>query len=424
MAGEQQQRREQAVTQNQDPMRATLDTDAMDGVGGMLQGAGVQPGFEMVGARSSMHTGGDIITAQRVAVPRNTAKIMAQLKALAAAAGKAYVYGWKVKDKRNNRESWIEGPTIKLANDLARVYGNCMVNVRVVDAGAAWMMYGRFVDLETGFTTERAYQQRKGQDVGMADGQRASDMVFQIGQSKCIRNVIVNALQTFADYAVECAKDSLLAEIGNQPDKARAWIVGKLAQLNVDKKRVEAIYGRTAENWTVPDMARIYTEVQSILDGMMPADEVYPVPGADEVRNDPVKPTSKKKQQDNAPPPPQAGSSQAGDAKGPGKTPDAPLATGGTDGGAPNVEEAPNSANGGCPVIFNGLAIGHTADQNLKVGDPLVMGKVEYVVGDVKLRDDAGPVYTVQQGVPDPIDSKAPEKPAAPKKSMFRKPGV
>lgn len=427
MAGEQNQRREAAL--NDDPMRNVLDTEAMDG--GAMQPAGVAPGFEMVAARQGQHTGGDIITAQRVAVPRNRSRIVLALKALAAAAGTNYVYGWKVKDRRNQRETWIEGPTIKLANDLVREYGNCMVNVRVVDAGQSWMMYGRFVDLESGFTTERAYQQRKGQDVGMGDAQRASDMIFQIGQSKCIRNVVVNALQTYADMMVEEAKGALLTKVGNEPDKARAWLVKKMAEKNVDQKRVEAIYGRTAEHWTVPDMVKIYTEMQSIIDGMMTADEVYPLPQQDQqvaetdTKKDPlVKGASgrPKKGTDNAPPPGQAGSSQAGEAKG--IRPDAPLATGGAVGGAPNVDGEPNSANGGCPVIYNGLAIGHVSDTNLKEGDPLVMGKVEYVVEHVKPRDDAGPVYTVKPAAEDQVKSKTEAPAQQPRRSMFRKPAA
>ena len=415
-AAPQQQRRETALAEP-DPMRATLDTGAMD-----AQPAGVQPGFAMVGANQGMHTGGDIITAQRVAVPRNNAKIMANLKALAAAAGKNYVYGWKVKDRQNNREVWIEGPTIKLANDLARVYGNCMVNVRVVDAGASWMMYGRFVDLETGFTTERAYQQRKSQKVGMTDDQRAADMIFQIGQSKCIRNVIVNALQTYADYCVDEAKSSLLDSVGKEPEKARTWIKSKIVALGIDQKRVEAIYGRTAEHWTVPDMARIYTELTSILDGMMTANEVYPEPAADVAAEDPAKNAAaktggrqpaKKAGPDNAPPPGQAGGSQAQEPKGPGSTPDDSVATGGTAGGAPI----------GCPIYLDleDVPIAHTSDVHLKIGDPVHAAGGEYMVASVgKRAADDMPVYVVKPA-PAP-EEKSAKPPAEPRKSMFRKP--
>ena len=47
---------------------------------------------------------GDIITAQRVGVPRNMSRILANMKALATAAGKEYVYGWEVNDRKNNRK--------------------------------------------------------------------------------------------------------------------------------------------------------------------------------------------------------------------------------------------------------------------------------------------------------------------------------
>jgi hypothetical protein len=111
-----------------------------------------------------------IITAQRVALPRSIAAIQNRLKSLCAAYGDQFLYGWAVKDRKNNRETWIEGPTIKLANAMAREYGNCMVQTRVIDGGNHWMFMSRFIDLETGFSLERGYQQRKGQDTGMKDG--------------------------------------------------------------------------------------------------------------------------------------------------------------------------------------------------------------------------------------------------------------
>lgn len=266
-------------TRTADPLSKLLDTAAFDqqAVEGQLviQGSG---GPGAMPAQSGLITGvqGDIFTAQRVAQSRNMARIMDRLKALAHAAGKDWVYGWEVNDRKNNRKTWIEGPTIKLANDLAREYGNCMVDCRVRDEGPNWVFYGRFIDLETGYQMVRAYQQRKGQDTGMKDSQRAADMVFQIGQSKCLRNVVVNALQTLADYCVEEAKSGVLERVGKNPDAAREWIVKMLEKLSIERKRVEAIYGRSSQHWTVADMARIYTEIQSIQDGMMNAEDVYP----------------------------------------------------------------------------------------------------------------------------------------------------
>ncbi len=235
---------------------------------------------------TSINVQGDIITAQRVALPRNLPAVMAELKASCAAFGDKFLYGWDVKDNRNNRTTRIEGPSIKLANVMARLYGNCMVNVRVQDSGAQWLFLARFVDLQTGFSMERGYMQRKEQNVGMKDQQRALDMVFQIGQSKAIRNVVVNALQELTEYCVEESKKGLGKRVAAAPEEARTWIKETLGTLGVDLKRVEAIYGRTADKWTVPNMARIYQEVISIRDKMVEADDIYPEPGAKGVMDD------------------------------------------------------------------------------------------------------------------------------------------
>lgn len=280
-------------TRVKDPLAQVFDSAAYEGRTPVQQGNMVpindySPAAIEAAAQRAMPAGGygnlttgmqgDVFQAQRVAAPRDMTRVMSRLRSLAAAAGKRYVYGWEVNDRTNNRKTWIEGPTIKLANDLAREYGNCMVDVRVKDEGAHWVFYARFIDLETGYTLVRAYQQRRGQKTGMKDEQRAMDMIFQIGQSKAIRNVVVNALETLADYCVDEAKGALLDRVNKNPDAARKYIVDKLKSLTIDVKRVESIYGRTAEHWTVPDMTRIYTELQSVEDGMIEASDVWPVP--------------------------------------------------------------------------------------------------------------------------------------------------
>lgn len=233
------------------------------------------------GDRIAVTTFGDIVTAQRVAVPREITKVLAKMKVLAGAAGDRYVY--RIPFKRTNKQTgdvkteYVEGGSIKLANDLAREYGNCMINVLVDNSQPRyWIFYGKFVDLETGFTMVRAFQQRKSQSTGMKDVDRQEDMVFQIGQSKCIRNVTLNALQTMTDYCVEEAKQSVKERIAKDPNKARAWLLAKIAELRVDLKLVESFYGRIAAHWTVADMAKLYAEINSIEDGMVTPDDLYP----------------------------------------------------------------------------------------------------------------------------------------------------
>src|SRR4249920_4555 len=175
-----------------------------------------------------------VIGAQLVAVHRDEARILQKLEQLAAAAGPDWFYRFPVK-KKDGGQDWIEGPSIKLANDIARIYGNCINEVREIDVGDAWVFYARFTDLETGFSMERAYRQRKSQgSFKTRDADRQLDIAYQIGQSKAIRNCIVNALQIYADYAFEQARNSLIDKIGKDLDRWRERTLLGLAKIPVE----------------------------------------------------------------------------------------------------------------------------------------------------------------------------------------------
>lgn len=212
--------------------------------------------------------------AQAVAVHRDEAAILQRIKVLAAAAGSDWYYRFPVKDK--GKTSWIEGPSIKLANDLARLYGNCEVDCRAQDFGSTVLFHARFVDLESGYALTRPFQQRKGASkLGGSDEGRRDDITFQIGASKAIRNVVVNALQTFADFAFEEAKEALVEKIGRDIEKWRRNTVERISA-KVDLKRVEAVVGRTPDKWLAPDIARIIAMGKACEDGMATWDETFP----------------------------------------------------------------------------------------------------------------------------------------------------
>lgn len=223
-------------------------------------------------------TFGTIITAQRVAVPRNVQRVMENLKVLCAMNGMRYVYSWEVNDRANRRKQMVEGPTIKLANDLVRTYGNCDVDVRAFDLGEHIMFYARFTDLETGFSLTRPFQQRKSQNTGMKDADRQADIVFQIGASKAIRNVVVNALSTFSDFMVEEAKKNLVEWVEHNRDKAAAFVQKTADKHQVAMIRIEAVIGRKISDWTTRDLARVMMELRAIDEGMAVADEIFPDP--------------------------------------------------------------------------------------------------------------------------------------------------
>jgi hypothetical protein len=217
-----------------------------------------------------------VIGAQPVAVYRDEQKILQKLSALAAAAGSDWFYRFSVKTK-DGGQSWIDGPSIKLANDVARIFGNNVNEVRELDVGDAWIFYARFTDIETGFSMERAFRQRKSQmSLKTKDAERQQDIAYQIGQSKAIRNCIVNALQTYSDFAFDEARNSLIEKIGKDLNGWRKRTLDGLARIPVEVARVERVVGRAAKDWLAGDVARVVAMGKAISDGMATLDETFP----------------------------------------------------------------------------------------------------------------------------------------------------
>lgn len=218
-----------------------------------------------------------VFGAQAVAVYRDEARVLQKLTALGAAAGGDWFYRFPVKNKRKNTTDWIEGPSIKLANDLARIYGNCDVDVRVIDIGKEWIIYARFTDFETGYSLTRPFQQQKGgAKLGGDDDARRLDISLQIGVSKAIRNVVVNALQTFSDHAFEAARNSLVDRIGKDVQGWTARTVQGINNLGVSLDRVEFVVGRASKDWLAADVAKVIAMMKAIADGMATIEDTFP----------------------------------------------------------------------------------------------------------------------------------------------------
>lgn len=253
------------------PFRPSFD-DGSAGQAPML--APRQPGPALDEAMAN------IVTAQRVAIKRDIRSILTTIKTLAAGAGQQFYYSWSVNDRANNRQSLVEGLGIKGAMAVATCYGNCRVDAVIAQETQSHVTFAaRFVDFETGFTLTRLFQQRKNQNTGMKDKDRAADLVFQIGQSKAIRNVIIQALPTYCEEAKEAAKSALIGRIADNPDGARNHILGRLEDLGIEVNRVERVVGRTVAKWSAQHMARIWAELTAIQDGLADADDLYPIGG-------------------------------------------------------------------------------------------------------------------------------------------------
>lgn len=348
-------------------MEITTPAERMKGLAALTRASEVEKGYDQMPVAQMGGSGQmlEVYAAQRVALPRNHSEILQTIRQLAAVAGPDYYYRLPVKkkvvDEETGKEEWvqafIEGPTITLANDLAREYGNCAIQTRVVDIGESWIIYARFVDIERGYTLERPFQQRKSQkSIGTKDRGRAEDNALQIGVSKAIRNVVVNALETFANYMFDEAKQSVVDKLGKDLPKHRQRVLDRLAEMNVDVRRVELVQGRVAKDWIVSDVAAVIANIKAISEGMTNAEDAWPTlesyKAADGEDNVDPKTGEIREPSRNDPPKDVRGSATPGASNGGGVAPAADkAATGGS-------AEAGASAQGGNVATSGGVRSG------------------------------------------------------------------
>ncbi len=206
---------------------------------------------------------------------RDVARVLQEIKTLAAAEGTNWFYRWPVENRRERRTDYVEGPSIKLAMAVMGIVGNIEVDTRVQDFGQTFMIYARAIDVEKGSAVTRAFQQNKSAAKMGGDKARNDDMALQIGQSKAIRNAICALLETYTDFAFEEARNSLVDKIGKDLLTWRGRTVEKLSA-KIDIKRVEAIIGRTSDQWLAPDVARVIAMGKAVEDGMATLDDTFP----------------------------------------------------------------------------------------------------------------------------------------------------
>ncbi len=219
-------------------------------------------------------------TAMAVQVPRKISEVEARSLSEAAILGADAYYAWGAGENR------IEGPSKELAMSLVRCYGNCAVDLgEVQETREAWIFTATFVDLETGFTLSRQFRQSKAWKVyGKLDDDRKDDMRFQIGQTKAVRNVILNALPGWlVTRAMDKAKggvrekiEAYIAEKGM--DKAQTYIVEKLAKLGAPEARVlEAMGRKVRAALTVEDIVIMQGSAATLEAGADTVDALFPV---------------------------------------------------------------------------------------------------------------------------------------------------
>lgn len=216
-------------------------------------------------------------TAVRVQVPRDKKDVLRRILEECDIMPEGLMYSWTVKSKDGTR-SVIEGPSIRMAMTMAREYGNCVVNAQqVAEDPKYWTFEGVFLDLETGFTCTRLFRQSKDVVRGKYDQERKLDMAFQIGQSKAIRNAVVNAMPgAIVLRAQEAAKKALAAQLtegGLRQGIQR--MVKAFGRFNVKPKHLEARLGKQLADFTADDIAELRNVFSALEDGQSNAEQEF-----------------------------------------------------------------------------------------------------------------------------------------------------
>lgn len=215
-------------------------------------------------------------TAVQVIKPRNLNTVLARCLEESAIAGEDFYYSWPQGGQN------VEGLTIGAALSIARNFGNCAVDVKVEDLGSGYVFHGAFIDLETGFNIVRPYRQRKespktktGKDV--YTGERGTDIIFQIGASKAMRNVVLNAIPKWlANKVITKAKENVGATIEKMGiPESQLRLAAKAKNLNISLERIEAHYGKQ-KSWEKEQLILISGALRAIENGYDTIDSLFP----------------------------------------------------------------------------------------------------------------------------------------------------
>lgn len=223
-------------------------------------------------------------TAMAVQRPRELTRVERTSLQEATLIGAHGYYAWGAGKDR------IEGPSKDLAMTLVRCWGNCAIDLgEVQDLPDSWIFTATFVDLETGFTLARQFRQSKTWVVyGKFDPARKEDIRFQIGQSKAVRNVILNVLPKWlVSRAMDACKGGVREKIEESinkhgVEKIVAHALDRLEKLGASEARVLEAMGRKARGAiTVEDLVIIHGGIAALETGADTLDAIFPLPTVD-----------------------------------------------------------------------------------------------------------------------------------------------
>jgi hypothetical protein len=227
----------------------------------------------MVQTRTQFHA------ALRVQKPRDMAVVESRVLRAAALLGEDAFYGWGA------GKGAVEGGTIRLAEAMLAIYGNAMVHAEPVhETSEAFYFTHWFVDFETNVAIARQWREGKRSKVdGNMDEDRKMAIRFNRGQSKNMRNVILNSMpEWLVNKAIEEAKGGARKKIEkfiNEKGLAAAqkYVVDQLKRLGVTEEQILAKTMRDkVDGLDLDDIVKLSGDLKSIQTGAENAANLFP----------------------------------------------------------------------------------------------------------------------------------------------------
>ena len=187
-------------------------------------------------------------------------------------------------------DSTVAGPSVKLAREMARCWGNIRYGIRVLSMdedtvhieGWAW-------DLETNSRVSseakfgRKVQRKQGRDTVWvpADERNLRELVNKHG-AIAVRNSILQLLPPdMVDEALKLARKTLSGAAQEKLEENRDEVVAKVTlawrAFEVTQAMLEGHLDRPADNWTGEDVAKLRAMYQSVRDGNSDVSEYFDV---------------------------------------------------------------------------------------------------------------------------------------------------
>ena len=243
-------------------------------IGSPLAGDLISQGSTMTQVKTSYATA---VAVQR---PRPSLEvILRKVQEEAMISGEEFYYSWAMKGGKK-----VEGPSVKMTNAIARIYGNCVVEcLPVQETKDSYIFTTAFVDLETGYTNMRPFRQsKKWQVYGKFDEERKEDIRFQIGFSKSSRNTIVNSLPAILfKKAMEKAKEGVRTKIEDYVKRkglpmAIQVLTQEFAKVGVSEDMLAKKICKKLSKLDVDDIVLLKGDLQALQDGVDLIENLFP----------------------------------------------------------------------------------------------------------------------------------------------------